>query len=137
MYKSHSYFMSYVLEILGLINFLQIVQLLLCHGPDINTTEVQEHIKNVTAEIRYCNFSFQIVQLLLRHGADITLRNYENVTAVEVASPAIKTVLLDSVERSTESSHRLLLQAAWQGNVKILRKLLVSVSYTHVAEGDN
>ncbi|KAK3101844.1 hypothetical protein FSP39_006765 [Pinctada imbricata] len=66
----------------------------------------------------------KIVQLLLRHGADITLRNYESVTAVEVASPAIKTLLLDSVDRSTESSHRLLLQAAWQGNVKVLRKLL-------------
>lgn len=67
----------------------------------------------------------QIVQLLLKHGADITLRNYENQTAVEVASAGIRTILLDSVERSTESSHRLLLQAAWQGNIKVLRRLLV------------
>lgn len=66
----------------------------------------------------------KIVQLLLKHGADITLRNYENQTAVEVASAGIRTILLDSVERSTESFHRLLLQAAWQGNIKVLRRLL-------------
>ncbi|XP_022336709.2 uncharacterized protein LOC111132656 isoform X3 [Crassostrea virginica] len=66
----------------------------------------------------------KIVQLLLKHGADITLRNYENQTAVEVASAGIRTILLDSVERSTESFHRLLLQAAWQGNIKVLKKLL-------------
>ncbi|XP_061177816.1 uncharacterized protein LOC133186594 isoform X2 [Saccostrea echinata] len=66
----------------------------------------------------------KIVQLLLKHGADITLRNYENQTAVEVASAGIRTILLDSVDRSTESFHRLLLQAAWQGNIKVLRKLL-------------
>ncbi|XP_076113862.1 uncharacterized protein LOC143082178 isoform X1 [Mytilus galloprovincialis] len=66
----------------------------------------------------------KIVQLLLKHGADVTLRNYENQTAVDVASSAIKLVLLDSVERTTESWHHLLLQAAWQGNVKVVRKLL-------------
>lgn len=69
----------------------------------------------------------KIVQLLLKHGADITLRNYENQTAVEVASAGIRTILLDSVERSTESFHRLLLQAAWQGNIKVLRRLLVCI----------
>ncbi|CAG2255860.1 Mitogen-activated protein kinase kinase kinase 19 [Mytilus edulis] len=66
----------------------------------------------------------KIVQLLLKHGADVTLRNYEIQTAVDVASSAIKSVLLDSVERTTESWHHLLLQAAWQGNVKVVRKLL-------------
>ncbi|XP_060068251.1 probable serine/threonine-protein kinase DDB_G0282963 [Ylistrum balloti] len=66
----------------------------------------------------------KIVQLLLKHGADITLRNYEGQTAVEVASASIKTLLLDSINRSTESSHRLLLQAAWQGNIRVLNKLL-------------
>lgn len=69
----------------------------------------------------------KIVQLLLKHGADITLRNYENQTAVEVASAGIRMILLDSVERSTESFHRLLLQAAWQGNIKVLRRLLVRI----------
>ncbi|XP_021359609.1 uncharacterized protein LOC110454439 [Mizuhopecten yessoensis] len=66
----------------------------------------------------------KIVQLLLRQGADITLRNYEGKTAVEVASTSIKTLLLDSIDRSTESSHRLLLQAGWQGDVGVLNKLL-------------
>jgi len=67
----------------------------------------------------------QIVQLLLRHGADITLRNYEGHTAVEVASPSIRAILLESVERSTEASHQLLLQAAWQGDIKVVSRLLV------------
>ncbi|XP_041365735.1 uncharacterized protein LOC121380819 [Gigantopelta aegis] len=66
----------------------------------------------------------RIVHLLLKHGADPTLHNYKDQTAVEVATPSIKTVLLDSVEKSTESPHRLLLQAAWQGNVKVVHKLL-------------
>lgn len=70
-------------------------------------------------------FVFQIVQLLLRHGADITLRNYEGHTAVEVASPSIRSLLLESVERSTEASHQLLLQAAWQGDLKVVSRLLV------------
>ncbi|KAL4224924.1 hypothetical protein ACF0H5_015620 [Mactra antiquata] len=66
----------------------------------------------------------KIVQLLLKHGADITLRNYEGQTAVEVASPTIKSILLESVERSTEASHQLLLQAAWQGDNKVVARLL-------------
>ena len=69
---------------------------------------------------------FQIVQLLLRHSADITLRNYEGQTAVEVASGSIRSLLLESVERSTEASHHLLLQAAWQGDIKVIKRLLVS-----------
>ncbi|KAL3841916.1 hypothetical protein ACJMK2_020005, partial [Sinanodonta woodiana] len=66
----------------------------------------------------------KIVQLLLKHGADVTLRNYEGQTAVEIASPAIKTILLDSIGGATEASHRLLLQAAWQGNITVIKKLL-------------
>ncbi|WAR01997.1 M3K19-like protein [Mya arenaria] len=66
----------------------------------------------------------KIVQLLLRHGADVTLRNYEGHTAVEVASNAIRSILLDSVERSTEASHQVLLQAAWQGDLKSQKKVL-------------
>ncbi|CAH1787728.1 unnamed protein product [Owenia fusiformis] len=65
----------------------------------------------------------KIVQLLLKHGADITLRNYDGKTAVELASPAIKTLLLEAVERNGVS-HRNLLQAAWQGNSKAVKKLL-------------
>jgi len=73
----------------------------------------------------------QIVQLLLRHGADITLRNYEGQSAVEVASNSIRSLLLESVERATEASHQLLLQAAWQGDIKVVNRLLVS----HLGQG--
>ncbi|KAK6190356.1 hypothetical protein SNE40_002244 [Patella caerulea] len=66
----------------------------------------------------------KIVQLLIKHGADPTLHNYEKLSALEMATSNIKTILLDSVEKTTESSHRLLLQAAWQGNIKIVRRLL-------------
>ncbi|KAK7099181.1 uncharacterized protein [Littorina saxatilis] len=68
----------------------------------------------------------KILQLLLRHGADPTLRNYEAQTALEVATGGTKTMLLDSVNRASECSHRLLLQAAWQGNLEVIRRLLSS-----------
>ncbi|PVD33929.1 hypothetical protein C0Q70_05191 [Pomacea canaliculata] len=67
----------------------------------------------------------KMIQLLLRHGADPTLHNYEAQTALEVATSATKTILLDWVNRSTECTHRLLLQAAWQGNLEVIRRLLV------------
>ncbi|XP_052242175.1 uncharacterized protein LOC127852295 isoform X2 [Dreissena polymorpha] len=66
----------------------------------------------------------KIVQLLLQHGADVTLRNYEGHTALDVASPSIRSILLESVERTTEASHQLLLQAAWQGDIKVILRLL-------------
>ncbi|XP_074660471.1 uncharacterized protein LOC141912936 [Tubulanus polymorphus] len=65
----------------------------------------------------------KIVHLLLKHGADPTLRNYDLKTAIQVASPVIKSILLNSVE-NPGSSHRHLLQAAWQGNADIVRKIL-------------
>ena len=46
---------------------------------------------------------------------------------MEVATGGTKTMLLDSVSRATESSHRLLLQAAWQGNIEVIQRLLVSI----------
>ena len=67
---------------------------------------------------------YQIVQLLLKHGADITLRNYEGLTAVEVASPQLQQQLLDAVDKGGQ--HRNLLQAAWQGNAQLVNKILVS-----------
>lgn len=68
----------------------------------------------------------QIVQLLLKHGADVTLKNYDGKTAVEVASPGIKTLLLDAVAQTSLSVHQRLLQAAWQGDAVVVRQLLVS-----------
>ncbi|XP_022096379.1 uncharacterized protein LOC110982351 [Acanthaster planci] len=69
------------------------------------------------------NGHLKIVQLLLKYGADITIRNYDNETAMEVAKPGIRTALLQSVER-TGCSPRHLLQAAWQGNIDVVQRLL-------------
>ncbi len=69
-------------------------------------------------------FVFQIVQLLLRSGVDVTLRNYEGQTALEVASPQLQQLLLDAVDKG--EPHRNLLQAAWQGNACLVKKILVS-----------
>ncbi|XP_064601071.1 uncharacterized protein LOC135467238 [Liolophura sinensis] len=66
----------------------------------------------------------KIVQLLLKHGADVTLKNYDGKTAVEVASPGIKTLLLDAVAQTSLSVHQRLLQAAWQGNAVMVKQLL-------------
>jgi len=64
---------------------------------------------------------------LLRHGADITLRNYDGKSALEVASPVIKSMLLDFVEQGTHQTPQRLSQAAWVGNVQVVSDLLVSV----------
>ena len=68
----------------------------------------------------------KITQLLLKYGADITLRNYDNQTAIDVARPNVLRPLLESVSR-VGCSPRHLLQAAWQGNLATVRRLLVSV----------
>ncbi|XP_072182009.1 uncharacterized protein [Diadema setosum] len=66
----------------------------------------------------------KLVWLLLKYGADVTLRNSNNETAVDLAGDAeMRKVLLESVMR-TGVSPRHLLQAAWQGNAKVVRRLL-------------
>ena len=68
--------------------------------------------------------NLQMVEVLLQHGADVTLRNFEGQTAVEVASPVILQKLLEAVDKG--GPQRNLLQAAWQGNATVMRKILVS-----------
>ena len=70
--------------------------------------------------VLFCN---QIVERLVFHGADITPRNYGGQSAVEVASPTMRRLLLDSADKGV--GHRNLLQAAWQGNAKVVKKILV------------
>ncbi|XP_071954850.1 uncharacterized protein [Antedon mediterranea] len=65
----------------------------------------------------------KIVHLLLKYGADVTLSNFEHQTAIEVAPANLRKLLIGSVDR-TGSSPRHLLQAAWQGNLKAVQKLL-------------
>ncbi|XP_071795773.1 uncharacterized protein [Asterias amurensis] len=69
------------------------------------------------------NGHLKIVQLLLKYGADITIRNYDNETALDVAKPGVQTALLQSVERNG-CTPRHLLQAAWQGNIEVVQRLL-------------
>ena len=76
------------------------------------------------------NGHLKIVQLLLKYGADITIRNYDNETAIDVAKPGVRTALLQSVERAG-CTPRHLLQAAWQGNIDVVQRLLVSFSEHH------
>ena len=73
------------------------------------------------------NGHLKIVQLLLKYGADITIRNFDNETAMDVAKPCMRSVLLKSVERAG-CTPRHLLQAAWQGNVEVVQRLLVSAA---------
>ncbi|KAI8481951.1 hypothetical protein Bbelb_403130, partial [Branchiostoma belcheri] len=65
----------------------------------------------------------RIVDLLLKYGADITLRNHEGQTAMDLAPSHLCRLLLESVDR-VGTSHRHLLQAAWQGNTRKVRALL-------------
>ncbi|XP_071851375.1 uncharacterized protein [Apostichopus japonicus] len=91
---------------------------------EVVNIDVKDFSSGDTPLIAACrNGHTKIVQLLLRHGADVTLRNYECETAINVSSVALRKLLLESVERSG-CSHRHLLQAAWQGNVTVVRQLL-------------
>ncbi|XP_066280463.1 uncharacterized protein [Branchiostoma lanceolatum] len=65
----------------------------------------------------------RIVDLLLKYGADITLRNHEGQTAMDLAPAHVCRMLLESVDR-VGTSHRHLLQAAWQGNTRKVKALL-------------
>ncbi|XP_031570954.1 ankyrin-1-like isoform X2 [Actinia tenebrosa] len=66
-----------------------------------------------------------IVKMLLNYGADITLLNDQGQSIFDLAPDSMIPMLLASVERQG-TSHRHLLQAAWQGNLQILRQLLSS-----------
>ena len=63
--------------------------------------------------------------MLLRHGADTTLCNYEAQTALETAFSPVRTMLLDWLDKQPGSSEKLLLQAAWQGNLAVVSRILV------------
>ncbi|EDO47820.1 predicted protein [Nematostella vectensis] len=67
----------------------------------------------------------KVVSLLLNYGADITLSNDAGQSVLDMAPRSLIPLLIDSVERQGTSS-RHLLQAAWQGNVQILKRLLSS-----------
>ncbi|XP_055899972.1 probable serine/threonine-protein kinase DDB_G0282963 isoform X1 [Biomphalaria glabrata] len=66
------------------------------------------------------------VEALLKHGAEVTLCNHEAQTALETAHSSVRTILLDWVETQTQINERLLLQAAWQGNLSVVRKILTN-----------
>ncbi|GFO00089.1 sps1/ste20-related protein kinase ysk4 [Plakobranchus ocellatus] len=66
----------------------------------------------------------KIVELLLRNGADTTLCNYEAQTALETAFSPIRTLLLDWLDGQPGNSEKLLLQAAWQGNLAVINRIL-------------
>ncbi|GFR69154.1 SPS1/STE20-related protein kinase YSK4 [Elysia marginata] len=66
----------------------------------------------------------KIVELLLRNGADATLCNYEAQTALETAFSPVRTLLLDWLDKQPGNSEKLLLQAAWQGNLAVINRIL-------------
>jgi len=72
----------------------------------------------------------QIVQLLLSYEADITIKNYNGESALEVASPAIKQIILDHADHGGASYTQRLLQGAWLGNHNVVNSILVSQHLT-------
>ncbi|KAJ7322785.1 hypothetical protein OS493_032970 [Desmophyllum pertusum] len=73
----------------------------------------------------------KVVSLLLNYGADITLCNSRGQSVLDFASDSMRPLLLGSVTRQGYSS-RHLLQAAWQGNSQLVKKLLSSKSLLDV-----
>ncbi|XP_035693013.1 ankyrin repeat domain-containing protein 12-like isoform X1 [Branchiostoma floridae] len=99
-------------------NFLQ------RRSQDVISIDVKEPRTGNTALIWAAqNGHTRIVDLLLKYGADITLRNHEGQTAMDLAPAHLCRMLLESVDR-VGTSHRHLLQAAWQGNTRKVKALL-------------
>ena len=68
-----------------------------------------------------------MVELLVRQGADVTTVNREGQTAVELASTTvIRHLLLAAVDQGGPQHN--LCQAAWQGNVTVLQRIVVRPS---------
>ncbi|XP_062504419.1 uncharacterized protein LOC134181206 [Corticium candelabrum] len=66
----------------------------------------------------------KVVSYLLSRGADVTLQNDNNTTALEAAvNDEIRKLILDSVSRQGVTG-RHLLQAAWQGDIRVVCQLL-------------
>nr|XP_054757768.1 uncharacterized protein LOC129263877 isoform X1 [Lytechinus pictus]XP_054757769.1 uncharacterized protein LOC129263877 isoform X2 [Lytechinus pictus] len=66
----------------------------------------------------------KLIRLLLKYGADVTLRNAATACVLDLTEDhQIRKQLLESVLRKGVSP-RHLLQAAWQGNVQVVRQLL-------------
>ena len=65
-----------------------------------------------------------MVELLVGQGADVTMTNREGRTAVELASTTvIRQLLLAAVDKGGPQHN--LCQAAWQGNIAVLQRVLV------------
>ncbi|XP_068724572.1 uncharacterized protein [Montipora capricornis] len=75
----------------------------------------------------------KVVSLLLSYGADITLSNDRCQTVLDFAPDSMRPLLLGSVARQGYSS-RHLLQAAWQGNLELVKKLLTSKSKSGILD---
>lgn len=75
----------------------------------------------------------KVVSLLLNYGADITLCNNKGQSVLDFAPDSMRPLLLGSVARQGYSS-RHLLQAAWQGNSQLVKKLLSSKSKSAVLD---
>ncbi|KAK2568162.1 Mitogen-activated protein kinase kinase kinase 19 [Acropora cervicornis] len=75
----------------------------------------------------------KVVSLLLNYGADITLWNNRGQSVLDFAPDSMKQLLLRSVARQGYSS-RHLLQASWQGNLELVKKLLSSKSKSGILD---
>jgi len=74
--------------------------------------------------VRATALLLQIVELLVRQGADVTAVNRDGQTAVDVASSTVVRHLLLAAVDQGGPLHNLS-QAAWQGNVVVLQRILV------------
>jgi len=65
-----------------------------------------------------------MVELLIGQGADVTVANRDGQTSVELASTTtIRQLLLAAVDKGGPQHN--LCQAAWQGNLAVLRRVMV------------
>ena len=104
---------------------LQVVKLLLQHGADPNARDNWNYTPLHEAAIKG---KIDVCIVLLQHGADPTIRNTDGKTAIELADPSAKVVLMGEYKKDE------LLEASRSGNEERMQALLTPMNVNRWAD---
>ena len=101
------------------------VKLLLQHGADPNARDNWNYTPLHEAAIKG---KIDVCIVLLQHGADPTIRNTDGKTAIELADPSAKVVLMGEYKKDE------LLEASRSGNEERMQALLTPMNVNRWAD---
>jgi len=105
----------------------EVVKLLLQHGADPNARDNWNYTPLHEAAIKG---KIDVCIVLLQHGADPTIRNTDGKTAIELADPSAKVVLMGEYKKDE------LLEASRSGNEERMQALLTPMNVnSHASDG--